>query len=292
MTSNVFTGLPDDKKRLAHAYVVTGSDQDAISTHLVELAKSILCTDNQGVTNRGCGQCKSCLLLDANNHPDFLMLGEETGGIGIEEVRGITDFLHKTSQISQGQVVWLFGAERMSENARNALLKTLEEPTAKSYLLLQTKDKAGLGATILSRCQEIKLPTKSKERLLSEYSDLPNYLIGFCNGAESKLVTWKEADQVSTFVDIYEAFIQWLKYKAGYPTLMELVRQDEELEAFLCYLLERRVRQLLLKEGMQTQAIQALEELKRFTFAHQQIKGQNRSLALASCLGKMEEWIR
>ena len=101
-----------------------------------------------------CGQCKSCLLWQSGNHPDFHLLAPiDDKDIGIDQVREITVKLQQFSQQGGNAVVYLAGAERLTEAAANALLKTLEEPNQHVYFLLAAPLQATMLATIQSRCQ-------------------------------------------------------------------------------------------------------------------------------------------
>lgn len=101
-----------------------------------------------------CGHCKSCLLAQSGNHPDFHLLEPIDGkDIGIDQVREINTTLQQFSQQGGNAVIYLRGAERLTEAAANALLKTLEEPHQNVYFLLETPIQAPMLATIQSRCQ-------------------------------------------------------------------------------------------------------------------------------------------
>lgn len=101
-----------------------------------------------------CGQCKSCLLWQSGNHPDFHLLESIDGkDIGIDQIRDVTTKLQQFAQQGGNAVVYIAQAERLTEAAANALLKTLEEPHQKVYFLLQAPLQAPMLATIQSRCQ-------------------------------------------------------------------------------------------------------------------------------------------
>lgn len=101
-----------------------------------------------------CGQCKSCLLWQSGNHPDFHLLAPiDDKDIGIDQVREITAKLQQFAQQGGNAVVYLAGAERLTEAAANALLKTLEEPNQNVYFLLEAPLQVTMLATIQSRCQ-------------------------------------------------------------------------------------------------------------------------------------------
>lgn len=101
-----------------------------------------------------CGQCKSCLLWQSRNHPDFHLIEPiENRDIGVDQIRELTIKLQQFAQQGGNTVIYIKGAERLTESAANALLKTLEEPRPNVYFLLETVLQASMLATVQSRCQ-------------------------------------------------------------------------------------------------------------------------------------------
>lgn len=107
-----------------------------------------------------CGQCRGCALLLAGTHPDLLWVQpEETGkAVKIDQVRAVVEFMAQTAQQGGRKLVVVEPAEAMNRNAANALLKTLEEPTANALLMLVTDAPGRLLPTIRSRCQRLDFP--------------------------------------------------------------------------------------------------------------------------------------
>ncbi|MFQ3249704.1 AAA family ATPase [Glaciecola sp.] len=111
-----------------------------------------------------CGTCKSCLLIDAGSHPDLHIITTEKSQIGVDAIRQAISKVSQTAQLSGNKVVIIPQIESMSESASNALLKTLEEPTSNTYLLMTTNELQRLLPTILSRCEKITVPTPTYEQ--------------------------------------------------------------------------------------------------------------------------------
>lgn len=118
---------------------------------LIDAVASLLfCQENQ----KPCGHCHACHLFHAGNHPDFHLLAPiDNKDIGVDQVREVNEKVNQHAQQNGNKVVLVQGAERLTEAAANALLKTLEEPRPNTYFLLQTSLSAPLLATIHSRCQ-------------------------------------------------------------------------------------------------------------------------------------------
>ncbi|NVK24596.1 MAG: hypothetical protein HWE10_06690 [Gammaproteobacteria bacterium] len=285
------SGLPGQVNQLAHAYVVEGYDLESLFQQSQLLAKTLLCSNKQQTSDgefvQPCQRCHSCELFDAGSHPDFTLVEAEKTSIGVDEIRQTSTFLNKTSQLSGSQVVVLKQADLMTENASNALLKTLEEPTANSYLLLLTDKKRKLLPTILSRCQFLTLDGLSKKQLKNKYPDLPDYVIGFRYQSESDLIRWQEEDKIAQFEQVFSLFMGWLKHTISSPLLIAKVGNDQELHDFLMYLLTRRIRQLMMKTQYVPQATKAQKLLSHYHTSHTNIVGVNKPLALNALLAEI-----
>lgn len=103
----------------------------------------------------------------ADRHPDLHWLHpeEDKETISVDQVREVIESLSLTAHQGATKVVVIEPAEAMTTAAANALLKTLEEPTADSYLLLVSHRPGRLAATVRSRCQQLKLQPPSSAEL-------------------------------------------------------------------------------------------------------------------------------
>lgn len=143
------------ESRLPHALLFAGP-QGLGKRHLADtLAASLLC-EQRSSDGLPCGECHACGLFAAGNHPDYLHLRpeEEKRTIGVDQIRDLASFFSLKSHYGTHKVVVLEPADVMTPAAANALLKTLEEPTPGSFLILCSDQPATLLATIRSRCQK------------------------------------------------------------------------------------------------------------------------------------------
>jgi DNA polymerase-3 subunit delta' len=111
-----------------------------------------------------CGECASCGLLRAGNHPDchLVRLEEDAQQIKVDQVRGLIQDLGLKSHRGGYKVGVIEGAEALNVNGANAFLKTLEEPTADTVLILIAKPANRLPATIASRCLRLNIPAPAR----------------------------------------------------------------------------------------------------------------------------------
>ncbi len=103
------------------------------------------------------------------NHPDVLYIADGEK-LGIEQARKIKDFLSYKPALGKGKVVAIETADKMTEEAQNALLKTIEESPAASLIVLGAVSTAHFLPTILSRCQVISIEPSAVSSQLSDYA--------------------------------------------------------------------------------------------------------------------------
>ena len=150
----------------AHAYLFSGLPGVGKRRFANAFAAFLLCDQPQH--GMACGRCRACQLREAGSHPDMLLLEPEEEGkaIRVDAVRQLVDFIGQTAQQGGNKVIVLHPAEAMNQNAANALLKSLEEPTRDTYLLLVSDQPSRLLATIRSRCRVQTLPAPSNAEAL------------------------------------------------------------------------------------------------------------------------------
>jgi DNA polymerase III subunit delta' len=112
-----------------------------------------------------CGVCASCVLLRADTHPDshLVRLQEDAQQIKVDQIRDLIASLSLSSYRGGYKVAVIENAEALNANGANAFLKTLEEPTNRTLLIMIAKPSHRLPATIASRCLRFQLrpPTRS-----------------------------------------------------------------------------------------------------------------------------------
>lgn len=145
-----------EQGRIPHALLLAGSEGLGLEDFARALAARLLCTEASG-EQEACGTCRSCRLFAAGSHPDTVCIEPEEAGkaIKVEAVRALIDLLQLSSQYGRYKVAVITPAEAMNRNAANSLLKTLEEPTPGSVLILCARQPAQLPITIRSRCQRL-----------------------------------------------------------------------------------------------------------------------------------------
>lgn len=145
--------------RIGHAWLLAGAAGLGKADFAHALAHSLLC-ERTAATGEPCLSCRACHLVAVGTHPDLERIGPEEPGkpIKVDTIRDYCERSSLTPQIGTLRVAILAPADAMNAAAANGLLKTLEEPSPATILLLVTAAPHRLPATVRSRCQRIEFP--------------------------------------------------------------------------------------------------------------------------------------
>lgn len=218
-----------DRRQHAHAYLLHGPAGIG-KRQLAELLRArLLCQAPQA--GMPCGQCKGCQLLAAGTHPDVFTLEPEEvdKAIRVDQVRELVEFVVQTAQLGGRKVVLVEPAEAMNINAANALLKSLEEPSGDTVLLLICHQPSRLLPTIKSRCVQQACPQPSQEQSLNWLAQrLPDLdeparqeLLTLSGGSPLSSLRLHEQGVREQRAQVVEGFKKLLKGQAGVSQLAE-----------------------------------------------------------------------
>jgi DNA polymerase-3 subunit delta' len=159
-----------ERGRLAHAYLFTGHQLDQLEMLARTLAQTLNCREPVkagGVAIDSCGDCLNCRKIEHANHADVHWVRPESKSrvIVIEQMRELMQEINLKPTEAEYKVAIVVAADRLNVNAANAFLKTLEEPPAKSVLILLSTEPRRLLETILSRCLRLNFAGGSGVRL-------------------------------------------------------------------------------------------------------------------------------
>ena len=159
-----------NKNKMPHAFIFYGAQAQEIARFVEQLIKSILCSNTTN-ENFACGKCQDCLWSETN-HPDLKIVESSldkdekssSDTLNVGSAREVKSFLELTSHQEGGKkIVVIYGADRLTIAASNALLKTIEEPPTNCLIIFTVNNLANLLPTITSRCRLISFSKPSIE---------------------------------------------------------------------------------------------------------------------------------
>lgn len=149
-------------KRVAHAYLLCGPDGTGKSIAASILAAAVNCREKGADP---CGNCPSCIRAEKGSHPDIIHISINKPSISVNDVRDIEKDMGKKPYQDGMKVYIIHGADKMTEQAQNAFLKTLEEPHERVLIILTAANQYSFLPTLVSRCQVIKFTRASNQEI-------------------------------------------------------------------------------------------------------------------------------
>jgi DNA polymerase-3 subunit delta' len=155
-----------NRKAVRHAYLFTGPQGVGRRTIALRFAQAVNCRDTL-VLGQPCGVCRSCRLIEQQQHPDLLVVQAEEAGkqLKIDQVREIQHALSLSPYEAVYRIAIFLRFDEANHQAMNALLKTLEEPPARVIILLTAANEELLLPTISSRCEILRLRPIASDNL-------------------------------------------------------------------------------------------------------------------------------
>jgi len=227
--------------RLAHAYLLIGPEGVGKRLTALTLVKSMTCQSPPQPAD-SCEKCPSCVKVNTSNHADVLLLEPEGEVMKIGQIREMQKRLRFRPLEGGRRACLLDAADRLNEEAANALLKTLEEPPRETHLFLITARPHRLLPTILSRCQWVKFRPLSTshiaEILLKSHGLDPekaHFYASLAGGSAG------QAEALSSRVD-FQKRLDWLRLFSALPqktaeeifeTCERMAKEEEAVENLL-----------------------------------------------------------
>ena len=249
---------------LPHALLLTGGSGIGKRDFAVQLAQLLLCESFQAGPGAGenplpCGRCQACALNKAMTHPDFKLVEPESEGkiISIDQIRDLGAFFGLKSHYGLGQIAVVYPAEKMNKFAANSLLKTLEEPTPSSLILLVTSQPSALLPTIRSRCQLVAFEQPPLDATVSwlksnTSSDEANIktMLHLASGGPLQALNYLKNNTRELMEGLLESFVTLTLGKAD-PVTVAKAWAETDVAALIKWLILWTSHMIRLKYGVQ-----------------------------------------
>lgn len=227
--------------KVSHAYILSGEEGMGRKTIAKAFAMTLLCDRSN---REPCMECHSCKQVLSGNHPDVIWVShEKPNSVGVDDIRfQINDTIQIRPYSSAYKIYIIDDAEKMTVQAQNALLKTIEEPPAYAVIILITTNQESFLPTILSRCISLKLKPL-KNYAVSEYltetmgvkESQADIYAAFARGNLGKAIHLASSDE---FQLMYRQVMNLLKNLKGMDVamLLDSIRrlQEDHLDLYEC----------------------------------------------------------
>lgn len=192
-------------QKISHSYMFIG--QSGIGKFMIakEFAKAILCQGEQ----KPCDKCEACIKFNGENNPDIQIIDEtEEKSIKTETIKEMVKGVYEKPIASSKKVYIINDSQKMTKEAQNSLLKTLEEPPEYVVIMLITENENLLLNTIKSRCAKIKFNPLTNNEVIKilkekyEYEEVSSNILEVAGGSvtHALLIQGKEElfDEIKT----------------------------------------------------------------------------------------------
>lgn len=180
--------------KVSHAYIINGEPGAGKKTLASAFAMTLQCDTGN---DEPCGKCRSCIQAESQNQPDIIWIkNEKTASIGVDDIRKqLNNDIDIKPYSSRYKIYIIDEADKLTIQAQNALLKTLEEPPYYAVIILLTCNYEAMLETILSRCVVLKLRVVDDDiikKYLMEVKHIPDYRadlsVAFAQGNVGKAI--------------------------------------------------------------------------------------------------------
>ncbi len=220
--------------KVSHAYIFNGEKGIGKSTLADAFAMALQCAEGKPDP---CGKCHSCHQAASGNHPDIIHVRhEKPTSIGVEDVREqLVGDVQIRPYNGKYKIYIIPDADRMTVQAQNAILKTIEEPPEYAVILLLTTNSQTLLDTIRSRCVQINMKPVANEQVrayLMEQIHVPDYeadvCVAFAQGNIGKAVRLASSEN---FSEIKSSAMRLIR-NAGKMEISELIDYVKEVQEY------------------------------------------------------------
>lgn len=200
---------------LSHAYIINGEYGSGRQTIASALAKTIQCQSKTDDTD-ACGVCTLCKQAESHNHPDIKYITHDKTSISVNDIREqLNNDISIKPYSSEYKIYIIPDANKMTEQAQNALLKTIEEPPVYAIIILLTENCDSLLPTIRSRCVTLTMNPVEKDKICTYLEnkfqlepEQAQIAANYCQGNIGKAIRFASS---SDFIEMKNQVLKLLK---------------------------------------------------------------------------------
>ncbi|WIV12316.1 DNA polymerase III subunit delta' [Proteiniborus sp. MB09-C3] len=190
---------------VSHSYLFEGPKSIGKEKLAKVFAKTLLC---QRGGDSPCNTCPSCMKIESGNHPDFHMEYPDKDSFKKEQIEELQRTIRKIPLESNRKIYILDDVDKMTQQAQNSFLKTLEEPPGYAIIMLLATNGYSLLPTIVSRCQIVKFTPierhKIEKALVNNFGrseEQARFIASFSNGIIGKAIELSKSDDFKLLRD-------------------------------------------------------------------------------------------
>lgn len=250
--------------KASHSYLFIGTEGIGKKLIAEEFSKALLCLDE----NKYCNKCKSCIEFDTLNNPDFQIIEPDGNTIKIEQIREIQKKVLEKPIISSKKIYIINDSHKMTKEAQNCLLKTLEEPPEYITIILIGTNESAFLSTIKSRCTILHfqdIPENELHQFLKEQKGIEiqdNILLKAFGGSIGKAIELKDKQEEYSKLQQVISNLKNVDILEIFENTKMLYENKEDINNILQY-----INTILLIQAdvdvRYTDCIQVVEETKR-----------------------------
>lgn len=187
-----------NESNISHSYMFIGKKGIGKLIFAKEFAKALYCIGEE----KPCGKCEECNRFEEHNNPDIVIIDEEEKSIKTETIKEMVKSVYEKPIQSTRKIYIINDSEKMTKEAQNSLLKTLEEPPQYVIIILITENENLLLNTVKSRCTKIKFNELTdgeiKQILKSKYSleEVADTVLEFAEGSAERALIIHGKDEI------------------------------------------------------------------------------------------------
>lgn len=204
-----------EANKVSHAYLLAGEKGSGKKMLAGIFVRTLQC---EAHGSEPCGKCHSCIQAESGNQPDIIYVThEKPGSISVDDIRGQVNGDIQIKPYSSPYKIYIIDeAEKLTQQAQNALLKTIEEPPAYAIIMLLTANEGMLLPTIKSRCVTLTMkpvPLPLIRQYLMEELQIPDYRADICAAfSQGNVGKAKRLALSDSFGEMLEHALHMVKY--------------------------------------------------------------------------------